>query len=111
LDTNLDAETNLAVTCTTSTPYNIGLSAGDVSGSTIENRLMAGTTGAANTVAYQLYQDPARTAVWGDTQTTDTVSGVGAGTTQTIPVYGRVPPQDTPEPDTYQSTVTATVYF
>lgn len=73
---------------------------------------MAGTTGGdATTVAYQLYQDPARATVWGDTQATDTLGGVGAGTTQSIPVYGRVPAQTTPAPDVYQSTVTATVYF
>lgn len=93
LDTNVDAETTLDVTCTDTTPYNIGLNAGNVTGSTVGNRLMVGTTASDGaTVAYQLYQDPARATIWGNTQGTDTLGGVGAGTTQSIPVYGRVPP-------------------
>ena len=113
IDANLDAETTLAVSCTNTTPYNIGLNAGDVAGSTVDNRLLSGTAGGADqaTVAYQLYQDAARATVWGDTQGTNTVSGVGSGAAQSVTVYGRVPVQDTPAPDTYQSTVTATVYF
>src|SRR5690554_793969 len=64
LDTNIDAETTLDVTCTSTTPYNNGLDAGNVAGSTVANRLMAGTAGGtATTVAYQLYQDPARATV------------------------------------------------
>jgi spore coat protein U-like protein len=112
LDTNIDAQTSLDVTCTSTTPYNVGLDAGNVPGSTVANRLMAGVTAATgSTATYQLYQDPARTIVWGNTQATDTLSGVGTGVAQSIPVYGRVPPQDTPPPDTYLATVTATVYF
>ncbi|CAM3810852.1 spore coat U domain-containing protein [Bordetella tumulicola] len=113
LDTNVDAETTVSVTCSNTTPYNIGLNEGNVTGSTVANRLLAGTTGGntGTTVAYQLYQDAARATVWGNTQPTDTLSGVGTGTAQTIPVYGRVPPQTTPTADTYQSTVTATVFF
>jgi spore coat protein U-like protein len=112
IDTNIDAQTTLEVTCTGTTPYNVGLDAGNVPGSTIPNRLMGGVTAANGaTVAYQLYQDPARTILWGNTQAADTLSGVGTGVPQAIPVYGRVPPQETPPPDTYLSTVTATVYF
>ena len=113
LDTAIDGSSTLAVTCTNTTPYNVGLSAGNVSGSTISNRLLAGTAqgNTGTTVAYQLYQDAGRSTVWGDTQGTDTVSGVGDGTAQSIPVYGRVPSQTTPAADTYVATVTATVYF
>ena len=38
-------------------------------------------------------------------------AGTGNGTAQSINVYGQVPAQATPKPDTYQTTVTATVYF
>ncbi|WP_323121109.1 spore coat protein U domain-containing protein, partial [Burkholderia alba] len=40
-----------------------------------------------------------------------TVGGTGTGSAQSINVYGQVAAQATPQPDTYQSTVTATVYF
>jgi spore coat protein U-like protein len=105
--------TNLAVTCTNTTPYNIGLDAGTVTGSTVPARLLAGTaTGnTGTTVAYQLYQDAGRTTVWGNTQSTNTVAGTGTGAAQSLTVYGQVAAQNTPRPDTYQSTVTATVYF
>lgn len=101
------------MTCTNTTPYNIGLDAGTTTGSTVANRLMAGTaTGnTATTVAFQLYRDAGRSTIWGNTQDTDTVGGTGTGAAQTLTVYGQVPPQTTPRADTYQTTVTATVYF
>lgn len=113
LSSALNQQTSVAVTCTNTTPYNVGLDAGGVSGSTVSARLMAGTaTGnTGTTVGFQLYQDAAHATVWGNTQGTDTVAGTGTGTAQTITVYGQVPAQTTPKPDTYQTTVTATVYF
>lgn len=110
LDSNLDAQSDLTVRCTNTTPYTIGLDAGDVANSTVADRLLQGTA-TASTVAYQLYQDASRTTVWGNTPDTDTVGGVGTGSDQTVTVYGRVPTQDSPEPDTYAATVTATVFF
>lgn len=106
-------ETTLSVTCTDTTPYNVGLDAGTAAGSTVASRLLTGTApgNTGTTVDYQLYQNAGRTTVWGNTQGTDTVGGTGTGTAQTLTVYGQVPPQDAPAPDTYQSTVTATVYF
>lgn len=113
LTTAVNEETTLNVTCTDTTPYNVGLDAGTAAGSTVANRLLAGTApgNTGTTVAYQLYQNAGRTTVWGNTQGTDTVGGTGTGVPQTLTVYGQVPPQDAPAPDTYQSTVTATVYF
>jgi len=113
LATALNQQTNVGVTCTNTTPYNVGLDGGTVAGSTVTGRLMAGTaTGnAGTTVGFQLYQDAGRATVWGNTQGTNTVAGTGTGSAQTIPIYGQVPAQATPKPDTYQTTVTATVYF
>lgn len=113
LSTAINQQTNVAVTCTNTTPYNVGLDAGTVTGSSVTSRLMAGTaTGnTATTVNFQLYQDAGHTTVWGNTQGTNTVAGTGTGTAQSIAVYGQVPAQTTPKPDTYQTTVTATVYF
>lgn len=110
LGANVDAQTTVSVTCSNTTPYQVGLNAGTGTGATVANRLMTGSKTSA-TVAYQLYQDSARATVWGNTQGTDTVSGAGTGAAQTINVYGRVKPQATPAPDTYADTVTATVYF
>ena len=113
LTTALNQQTTVAITCTNTTPYNVGLDGGTVVGSTVPSRLMAGTaTGnTGTTVGFQLYQDAGRTTVWGNTQGTNTVAGVGTGSVQSISVYGQVPAQATPKPDTYQTTVTATVYF
>jgi spore coat protein U-like protein len=104
---------NLTVDCTNTTPYNVGLDAGTVTGSTVAARLMAGTaTGnTTTTVGFQLYQDAGRATVWGNTQGTNTVAGTGSGAVQTITVFGQVPVQTTPRPDTYSTVVTATVYF
>src|ERR1700761_4411490 len=48
--------------------------AGTVTGSTVTNRLMAGTTAGntATTVGFQLYQDTGHTTTWGNTQGTNT---------------------------------------
>ncbi|GAB3788154.1 Csu type fimbrial protein [Dyella agri] len=114
LTTAINQQSTLSVTCTNTTPYNVGLDAGTVTGSTVAGRLMAGTTtgNTGTTVGFQLYQDSGHTTVWGNTQGTNTVGGTGTGAAQTINVYGQVPPQGTtPKPDTYQTTITATVYF
>lgn len=113
LSTAINQQTTVSVTCTDTTPYNVGLDAGNVTGSTVSSRLMAGTaTGnTGTTVGFALYQDAGHTTVWGNTQGTNTVGGTGTGAAQAITVYGQVPVQSTPKPDTYQTTVTATVYF
>jgi len=114
LSTAINQQSTLSITCTNTTPYNVGLDAGTVTGSTVTSRLMAGTTtgNTGTTVGFQLYQDAGHTVVWGNTQGTNTVAGTGTGSAQTINVYGQVPSQTTtPTPDTYQTTITATVYF
>jgi spore coat protein U-like protein len=113
LATAINQQTTLAVTCTNTTPYNVGLDGGNVASSTVTPRLLAGTaTGnTGTTVGFQLYQDAGHATVWGTTQGTNTVAGTGTGTAQSLTVYGQVPPQTTPKPDLYQTTVTATVYF
>jgi spore coat protein U-like protein len=49
--------------------------------------------------------------VWGTTIGTDTVAGNGNGTSQTLTVYGRVPPQTTPPAAVYNDTVNVTVTY
>ncbi|TFW29386.1 spore coat U domain-containing protein [Duganella callida] len=110
LATAVNVNTTLSVTCTNTTPYNIGLNAGTGTGSTVASRVMSGTGANTSTVAFNLYQTAGATN-WGNTQGTDTKSATGTGTAQSHTVYGTVPAQATPQPDTYKSTITATVYF
>ena len=107
--TNNDATAAVAVQCTNTTPYDIGLNAGTTSGGSTTTRLLAGS--GAPTVQYKLYQDAGHTTNWGNTVATDTASKVGNGASQSYTIYGRIPPQTTPAPDTYTDTVTVTVTY
>lgn len=108
LGTNVDQTSTLQVTCTNTTPYNIGLDAGTGSGATVATRKL--TSGGA-TVNYSLYSDSGRTTVWGTTIATDTVAGTGNGAAQSYTVYGRIPTQTTPAPGNYADTITVTVTY
>ena len=110
LSSNVQATSTLNVTCTNTTPYNIGLSAGTGAGSSGTTRYMSGTGGNTGTVRFNLFQTAGAT-LWGDTQGTNTLGGTGNGSAQALTVYGQVPAQATPSPDVYKSTITATVYF
>ncbi|VVE20811.1 spore coat protein U [Pandoraea capi] len=114
LATALTATSTVSVTCTNTTPYNVGLSAGSASGSTVAARVLAGAaSGNTATIGYGLYTDSNHSTVWGTTQGTNTQSGTGNGTAQPFTVYGQVPTSAgaIPQPDTYSSVITATVYF
>lgn len=104
LTENIDQTSTITVTCTEAAPYDIGLDGGG-SGD-VAARVM---TGAGGDVGYQLYQEAARTTVWGETVGTDTVAATGTGVAQTHTVYGRVPPQPTPPAGTYTDVVAVTV--
>lgn len=110
LATAVNVNTTVSVICTNTTPYNVGLTAGTGTGSTGTTRYLSGTGGNLGTVQFNLYQTAGAT-LWGDTQGTNTVGGTGSGASQPITVYGNIPQQATPAPDTYKSTITATVYF
>lgn len=106
----ISGQSNINVTCTNTTPYNVGLDAGTGAGSTGTNRFLAGSGANADTVAFRLYRSPG-SGLWGNTQGTDTASGTGNGNAQTLTVYGEIPVQKSPTPDSYKSTITATIYF
>lgn len=108
LSGNVDNQTALEVTCTDTTPYNIGLNEGLGAAATTTVRQM---TAAGETVDYALFQDTGRSVNWGDTVGTDTLAATGTGAVQEHVVYGRVPAQDTPAPGTYTDTVTVTVTY
>ena len=102
-----DGSTTVTVTCTNTTPYTLGLSAGTGSGATVTNRKM---TNGANTLNYVLYANPLRTSIWGNTSSNN-VTSAGTGVAQPFTVYGRIPANQTPAPGTYTDTITATVTF
>src|ERR1044072_493525 len=92
LSANVDQTSTIQVTCTNTTPYNIGLNAGTGAGATVATRKM--TSGGA-TINYTLYSDSGRTTVWGNTVGTDTVAATGSGSAQSHTRYGRLTAQAT----------------
>jgi len=109
LNTNLNVNGSVSVSCTNGTTYNVGLNAGSGTGATITNRIM---TSGSNTLTYQIYRDAAQTQNWGNTVGTDTVSGTGNGSAQTITAYGRiVSGQTTAKVGSYTDTVTVTITY
>ena len=108
------ASTTVAVTCTSGSPYSIGMDNGaNFSGGT---RRMA--TG-GNYVNYGLYVDAAYTNPWTTgasnstcTTTNDCYLGTGTGASQSISIYGQVPITATAPPSgTYSDTVTMTITY
>lgn len=106
--TDTDATTTIDVTCSNSTTYDVGLDAGTNSTDVTARKMSDGGT---NTLNYSLYSDSGRTTNWGNTVGTDTVSGTGNGSAQTLTVYGRVPSQTTATPASYSDTITVTVTY
>jgi len=104
-----DATGTLTVTCTNTTPYNIGLSAGLAQGATVRTRAMTGP--AADTLSYAIFRDGTRSINWGNTVGTDTLVGQGIGSPQSLTVYGRIAAGQNPRPGSYADTVIATITY
>jgi spore coat protein U-like protein len=95
----------LSLTCTTGTAYTVALNNGLHVGAG-NQRQMASTAGAL--IKYNLYQDQARATAW--STGANALTGTGTGAAVPLIVYGRVPAATTtPDPDTYNDTVTMTV--
>lgn len=108
LAANVDQTSTIMVQCTNTTPYDIGLNGGSVA-SSVTARQMSGPASAR--INYNLYRDAGRTANWGNTVGTDTLSAVATGAPVSHTVYGRVPAQTTPAAGSYADTVTVTVTY
>jgi spore coat protein U-like protein len=109
LSSNVDVQSSIQVSCTNTTPYNVGFDKG-VNGASVTTRQMKGGPN-DELISYAIYSDSGRSTNWGNTVGTDTVAGTGSGSGQTINVYGRVPPQTTPRPGNYTDTITVTVTY
>jgi spore coat protein U-like protein len=101
----------LVVTCTNTTPYQIGINTGLHGSGSAYNWNMAGPGGVlAN---YSLYRDSAHTQLWGGTIGTggDSINGNGSGAAQTITFYGAVPAGQAVSPGAYTDTVNVILYY
>ncbi len=110
--TGLTANSNISVTCSKSTPYNIGLLPSN--NSTTGAGVMSPAVAGPDTVAYQLRSVSATGPVWGSTATPTAVgngvAGTGTGTAQTIPVFATVANANV-TPGNYADTVTVQVNY
>ena len=100
----------IAVNCSNGTSYTISLDAGSGSGATTTSRKLANTAGGSS-LNYGLYQDAARTKGWGNANGSDTIAGVGSGTTQSVPVYGYIPGGQTSTAGSYSDVVAITLAY
>lgn len=110
----VDANATVTITCGPVglfVGYDVRLSTG--SSGAFGSRSM---TGGANTLAYNLYTDAARTTIWGDGGgVTDVVSSgftIALGSTsRSHTIYGRIPSLATAQPGAYADTITATIVW
>ena len=104
----LPATATLNATCSTGTPYTIGLNAGTGTGATITKRKMHST--GAELLNYTLSKDAAHTINWGNTAA-DTVPGTGNGAVQPLTVFGQIPAGQFIQSGAYSDTITVTLTF
>ena len=102
---DLDAQADIAVTCTATHPATITLGEGVNHDGTLR-RMGNGT----HFLTYALFQDAGRTTEWGSGAGTE-VSYVGSGMTENLTVYGRVHGGQNVSSGAYLDTVTVTVTF
>ncbi|WP_223999848.1 spore coat protein U domain-containing protein [Aureimonas sp. SA4125] len=106
IDRDIDAEGAIDVTCTPDAGYFVTLGPGLGGGNDPEQRILRSGSDVAT---YGLYLDAARSQPWGSSLETQ-LPGTGAGTRQTLPVYGRVPRQAV-RPGSYSDTVAVTITY
>jgi spore coat protein U-like protein len=98
----------LTITCTNTTPYNVGFDAGTASGATVSSRSMLNGTAKLN---YKISKDSGNTTNWGNTVGTDTTTGTGTGSAQNVTVYGQIPAGQYVTPGSYADTITASIIY
>jgi spore coat protein U-like protein len=99
--------TPITVSCPLLLGYTVALNAGLGSGATTTTRKMTGPNSA--TLNYQLFQNSSLTTNWGNTVGTNTESGTGTGSAQTLEVYPEAAAGQYVAPGTYTDTITVTV--
>lgn len=91
---------NLNVTCTQGTPYNIALKS---------NRTMTSSS-TQMSIPYTLYQDSNQQLIWGN-DASNAYNNIGTGSSQTIPVWGKISDQANVPAGRYSDTVTAIINY
>lgn len=106
--TDLDVDGSFSVKCTNGTNYVMALSAGG--SGTYTTRTMSDGT---HTLNYQIFENSARTSVWGDGTTGGTVtrSATGTGVADSQTVYGRLLTNPTAFLGGYSDAITITVTY
>ncbi len=108
LEVAVESTGEISVNCTSGLAYTVGLDGGQATAGP-SGREMSATT---SSLPYGLYKDSARSQLWGEEgDSAGPVSGTGDGSTQALPVYGRIPSQSAPVPGTYTDTITVTVTY
>jgi len=110
LNTNVDNNAQLSVTCTNGLPYEVGFGLG-LNAQGTQRRMDDGSN---NFVTYQIYKDSSRTQILDanfGVGSPGTISATGNGNAQSIDVYGRVPPQSNPPAGTYADKVLITMVY
>jgi len=106
------ASTTISVNCPIDTPYSVIMGVGSSPGATKSSRKMVSN---GNFLNYNLFTNNTYTTVWSDTLASPpdstTHQNIGQGTTQIIPIYGKVLANQTPAPGAYADTVTITVIY
>ncbi len=105
----VNASSTIAVQCTNSTPYNIGLSEGLGRGATVSSRKMIGPGSAV--LGYSLKPDGGPLTNWGHTVGVDTVGGTGSGVAQKFSVLGEIPAGQSAADGAYFDTIRVTVTY
>jgi spore coat protein U-like protein len=99
-----DGAGRVDIACLPATPYTVTLTSG--AGSFASRRLTSGP----NRLAYNLFADPARSAVWGDGSGGSSIVG-GNGLNASHTVYGRIPGGQNVPVGAYADTITVIVGF
>jgi spore coat protein U-like protein len=111
---NIDASSTVSVTCTSGSPYSIGMDNG-ANASGTQRRMKTG----ANFLNYNLYVDAGRTNAWTTSASSSTCTtanscalGTGNGSAQSVSIFGRVPSIGTAPPTgVYSDTVLMTITY
>ncbi len=101
----IDQTTTVSITCTSTTPYTVGLD--DGANPLVTQRRM---TNGTNFLNYELYSDSGRTTRWGNASGS-WVSDTGSGSAQSKTVYGRLAGSQALFLGSYTDTITVTVTY
>lgn len=101
-------ETSLQVRCTRGLGAEVAIEVGLGPGATMQERKMQS---GSNVLIYNLYRDSSRSLIWGYAPGINTLSIVGTGVPETIPVYGAIPPGQVVPAGEYGDIVIVRVFF